>query len=314
MINWGFLGAGWIATTALAPAVHEAKNAKLQAVASRDQGRSNALQTETIYERYEDLLADPNIDAVYINLANHQHYQWTIAALAAGKHVLCEKPLALNQKEAEAMAAVAREHNRVLVEAVCTSWHPRFIRAIELIRNGDIGELSEVNSAFCFPAQSENNYRLSKDMGGGSLLDVGVYQAHVWGAVFDSAPELKIEDLNRNLGATGIDLTTQVAGRFANGGKVNAISSFEKAENQELFISGESASIEFLGGDAFTSWKKPSFLRIGDQVQEFAPTDPYQVMIENFSDHIAGKPALLPSIDQSLYVAKLLDQIKDFSK
>jgi predicted dehydrogenase len=313
MINWGFLGAGWIATTALAPAVHEAKNAKLYAVASRDQSRSNALQPETIYERYEDLLADPNIDAVYINLANHQHFQWTIAALAAGKHVLCEKPLALTQKEAEAMAAAAAEHNRVLVEAVCTSWHPRFIHAIELIKNGDIGELREVNSAFCFPAQIENNYRLSKEMGGGSLLDVGVYQAHVWGALFDNAPELKIESLNRNLGPTGIDLTTQISGQFANGVKVNAISSFEKAESQELLISGESSSIELLGSDAFTSWKKPSLLRIGDQVQEFAPIDPYRVMIENFSDHIAGKPALIPSIGQSLYVAKLLDQIKDFS-
>jgi predicted dehydrogenase len=313
MINWGFLGAGWIASTALAPAVHEAKNPKLYAVASRDRRRANALQPETIYERYEDLLADPKVDAVYINLANHQHYQWTIAALAAGKHVLCEKPLALNHKEAEAMAAAAVEHNRVLVEAVCTTWHPRFIRAIELIKHGDIGELREVNSAFCFPAQIENNYRLSKEMGGGSLLDVGVYQAHVWGAVFDSAPELKIEDLNRNLGATGIDLTTQVAGQFANGVKVNAISSFEKAESQELLVSGESSSIEFLGGDAFTSWKKPSLLRVGHQVEEFAPIDPYQVMIENFSNHISGEPALIPSIDQSLYVAKLLDQIKDFS-
>lgn len=314
MINWGFLGAGWIATTALAPAVHEAKNAKLQAVASRDQGRAQALQTETTYERYEDLLADPKIDAVYINLANHQHYEWTIAALAAGKHVLCEKPLALNQKEAEAMAAAAVKHNRVLVEAVCTSWHPRFIRAIELIKNGDIGELREINSSFCFIAQIENNYRLSKEMGGGSLLDVGVYQAHIWSALFDKTPELKIETLNRNLGATGIDLTTQINGQFANGVKVNAISSFEKSENQELLISGELASIELLGGDAFTSWRKPSLLRVGDQVQEFAPINPYLVMIENFSDHILGKPALIPTIDQSLYVARLLDQIKDFSK
>jgi xylose dehydrogenase (NAD/NADP) len=313
MINWGFLGAGWIATTALAPAVHEAKNAKLQAVASRDQGRAHALKPETIYERYEDLLADPKVDAVYINLANHQHYEWTIAALAAGKHVLCEKPLALNHKEAEAMAAAAVEHNRVLVEAVCTTWHPRFIRAVELIKNGDIGEIREVNSAFCFPAQFENNYRLSKEMGGGSLLDVGVYQAHVWSALFDNAPELKIETLYRNLGATCIDLTTQISGQFTNGVKVKAISSFEKPESQELLISGELASIELLGGDAFTSWKKPSLLRVGDQVQEFPPIDPYLVMIENFSDYILGKPALILSINQSLFVAKLLDQIKDFS-
>jgi predicted dehydrogenase len=150
-------------------------------------------------------------------------------------------------------------------------------------------------------------------MGGGSLLDVGVYQAHIWSAIFDNTPELKIEDLTRNPGASGIDLTTQISGQFSNGVKVNAISSFEKAESQELLISGELTNIELLGSDAFTSWKKPSLLRVGDQVQEFEPIDPYRVMIENFSDHILGKPALIPSIGQSLYVAKLLDQIKDFS-
>jgi predicted dehydrogenase len=118
MINWGFLGAGWIASKALAPAVHSAKNATLYAVASQDRSRSEKLSPKQIHNSYEDLLADPEIDAVYINLANHQHFDWTLAALAAGKHVLCEKPLALNYVQAQMMAEAAAKNDRLLVEAV----------------------------------------------------------------------------------------------------------------------------------------------------------------------------------------------------
>lgn len=314
MINWGFLGAGWVATKALAPAVHSARNAKLHAVASRDQSRAEALGPEKTYKSYEELLADSEIDAVYINLANHQHFQWAIAALNAGKHVLCEKPLALNYEQAQLMADAATKNNRTLVEALWNQWHPRFTRIVELVANGDIGALTEIKSSFCFPAQLENNYRLQKEMGGGSLLDVGVYQAHIWRALSHGNLELNIESLNQNMGATGIDLTTQINATLSSGVKINALSSFEAAELQEMIITGESATIECLGNEAFTSWKKPSSLRIGNQIEEFAPVDPYSLMIENFSDAISGKPAWVPAVEQSLWVAKLLDQIGAFNK
>ena len=314
MINWGFLGAGWIATKALAPAVHEAKNARLFAVASQDRSRASALAPERIYDRYEDLLADPEIDAVYINLANHQHYQWTIAALAAGNHVLCEKPLSLNYAQGQLMADAATKYDRVLVEAVWNRWHPRFARIVELVNGGDIGVLKRIESSFCFPAQLENNYRLEIEMGGGSLLDVGVYQAHLWRALLHGEPELNIESLTENIGSTGVDLTTQIVGKLGNSVEISALSSFEMPESQKLVISGELATIEFPGNDAFTSWNKPSLLRIGDHVQEFAPVDPYRLMIENVGAYILGESAWIPPVAQSLYVAKLLDQIKAFDK
>lgn len=310
MIRWGFLGAGWIATTALAPAVHSAKNGILHGVASRDRGRAAALHPQKVYERYEDLLADPEIDAVYINLANHQHCQWTVAALAAGKDVLCEKPLALDLAQGQVMAAAAKKYNRILVEAVWSRWHPRFVRILELVAGGDIGELVGIDSSFCFTAQFHDNYRLISEMGGGSLLDVGVYQAHVWRALNQGEPELKIESLSRTLGGTGEDLTTQIYGELSNGVKISALASFEMPEMQRLVISGELATIECLGNDAFTSWNKPSSMRIGDHLQEFAPVDPYCTMIENFGNYIKGASAWIPPIEQSLYVMKLLDQIK----
>lgn len=310
MINWGFLGAGWIATKALAPAVHSAGNASLHAVASQNRNRAQALAPQKVYERYEDLLADPQIDAVYINLANHQHCQWAIAALDAGKHVLCEKPLALNFAQAQQIADAAVRNNRVLVEAVWSRWHPRFARIVELVNRGDIGAITSVTSSFTFPAQLENNYRLSPEMGGGSLLDVGVYQAHLWRALNHGEPELTIETLHRNMGKTGIDLTTQVSATFSNGVGISSVSSFEKPETQEIVIAGELATIECLGNDAFASWNTVSSLHIGEHIQTFAAVDPYRLMVEDFSHHIMGEPAWIPTIDQSLYVAKLLDQIQ----
>jgi predicted dehydrogenase len=310
MIRWGFLGAGWIATTALAPAVHSAKNGILHGVASRDPGRAEALHPKKVYEKYEDLLADPEIDAVYINLANYQHCQWAVAALAAGKDVLCEKPLALDLAQGQVMVDAAKKYNRLLVEAVWNRWHPRFVRIVELVAGGDIGKLVGIDSSFCFTGEFQNNYRLNSEMGGGSLLDVGVYQAHVWRALSQGEPELKIDSLTQSLGATGEDLTTQIYGELSNGVKISALSSFEMPEMQRLVISGQAATIECQGNDAFTSWRKPSSMRIGNHLQEFAPVDPYSIMIENFGNYIKGEPAWIPPIEQSLYVMQLLDQIK----
>jgi D-xylose 1-dehydrogenase (NADP+, D-xylono-1,5-lactone-forming) len=182
-IRWGFLGAGSIATKALRPAVFAAQNATLYAVASRDVARSQSLEPEKIHTSYEDLLNDPDVDAVYISLANDQHCNWSIKALNAGKHVLCEKPIAMNANEARSMADAAKANDRLLVEAVWTRWHPRFIRMVELVRNGAIGEIQSIDSSFTFPGSLEGNYRLIPEMGGGSLFDVGPYPLHAFSAL-----------------------------------------------------------------------------------------------------------------------------------
>lgn len=314
MISWGFLGAGWIAKTALAPAVHAAPNATLQAVASRDLARAQGLGAHTVYQRYEDLLADPSIDAVYINLANDQHCQWSIAALAAGKHVLCEKPIALDFAQAQLMAAAAQKYDRVLVEAVWNQWHPRLIRTIELIQAGDIGDLTGIDSSFCFTGNFADNYRLDPTKGGGSLLDVGVYQVHAWAALNPGALDLQISSNKQDCSDSGVDLTTRISGFLGNTVTVDAIASFEMPEQQHLVITGDRACIEFLGNDAFTSWHKESELRIGNQVQQFAPVDPYRVMVENFGEHITGKDGWIVPMEQSLAVMQVIDQIKSFRR
>ena len=314
MISWGFLGAGWIAKSALAPAVHAASNATLRAVASRDHGRAQGLSPQIVYERYEDLLSDPTIDAVYISLANDQHCKWSIAAMAAGKHVLCEKPIALDFAQTQEMADAAKKYDRVLVEAVWSQWHPRFIRAVELIQAGDIGKLTGIDSSFCFTGNFTDNYRLDPAMGGGSLLDVGVYQAHAWAALHPSAMNLQISSVAENISTSGVDLTTKISGRLGESVNIDAIASFEMPEQQHLVISGDLASIEFLGNEAFTSWHKESDLRIGDQVERFAPVDPYRLMVEHFGEHISGEDGWIMPMSQSLAVMQVIDQIKAFNR
>jgi xylose dehydrogenase (NAD/NADP) len=313
-IKWGFLGASWVASTALVPAVTAANNATLFAVASRDLERSRTLNPTKVHATYENLISDPEVDAVYISLANHLHLEWAVKALNSGKHVLCEKPLATSRAEAKLMADAAVANDKLLVEAVWTRWHPRFERMVELVRNGDIGQLQNINSAFTFTTTFTENYRLLPEMGGGSLLDVGPYQAHVWAALAPKDAQLKIESAVANFGPTGIDLTTKVTATLDDSVAVSALTSFEQDEKQSLVVSGESASLEFPQGQAFTSWKEASSIKIGDHVENFAPVDPFTLMIEAVGNRINGEPVWLPSLRESLWVMDALDKIKAFSR
>jgi predicted dehydrogenase len=308
-LRWGFIGAGNIATVALAPAVHKATNSILFAVASGDVARSEKLEPVKVHATYADLIEDPDVDAIYISLPNHLHSKWAIAALSAGKDVLCEKPLGLSYLDSLAMSNAAQASGRLLVEATWTAWHPRFKRAYELVRAGDIGEITEIDSVFTFKGNLENNYRLDPAMGGGSLLDVGLYQVHVWCGLSDGAFEVELDSVEVKRAVSGIDLTTQVAGHINKSVRVSALSSFELPDQQKISITGKAGSINFQGSQAFTSWKEPSSLAIGSHLEEFEAVDAYQLMVENFADYVQGKGGWVLPITQSLEVARVLDQI-----
>ena len=313
-IRWGFLGASWVAKTALVPAVKNATNATLQAVASRDPKRSAAFEPIKVHNSYDDLLADQNVDAVYISLANHLHCEWAIKALNAGKHVLCEKPLATTSVEAQLMAAAATANDRLLIEAVWTRWHPRFSRLVEIVHAGELGELRSIDSVFQLPGDFVDNYRTTPEFGGGSLLDVGPYQVHTWVALQGIECELKVLELDRNIGPTGIDMTTQVTAQMssanANRIEVRALASFERPEQQRLVVTGSLNQLECIGNEAFTSWNKASSISIGERQEDFAPIDPFQVMIQDFGSRITGDAGWLPTLGESIRVMEILDQIR----
>jgi D-xylose 1-dehydrogenase (NADP+, D-xylono-1,5-lactone-forming) len=314
MINWGFLGAGYIASQALAPAVNAASNSKLYAVASRDLAKAQRLSATKSYTSYQELIDDPLVDVVYINLPNHLHAKWSIAALNAGKNVLCEKPFAMDLSQANAMADAAKESGKLLVEAVWARWHPRFIRAVEIVKSGQIGQLTSIESEFSFMAKLAGDYRNEVGMGGGANLDVGTYQIHLWSALVDLTNNVEITSVKKNLAASGVDLTTVVEAKIGESLLVKATSSFEREGRQEITIKGEKGEIAFSVGEAFTNWHKPSELSITSdgksRTEVFESVDPYQLMVESVSAQVGGLSAWLVPIPESLLVMSLLDQIR----
>jgi len=178
-------------------------------VASRSQGSADAYAKEWKIERvhgsYEALLADPEIDVIYNPLPNHLHAEWTIKAVEAGKHVLCEKPLALTVDEVDAVAAAAKKHGRVVAEAFMYRHHPQTLKVREMVKSGSIGNLKLMRGSFSFVLNDETNIRLDPAMGGGSIWDIGCYPISYMRTVVGAEPKSVFGQ--QVTGPTGIDDT-----------------------------------------------------------------------------------------------------------
>src|SRR5689334_21224976 len=178
VLNWGLLSTARI-NDALIPPLHASKRNHLVAVASRTQEAADQYAREKKIPRalgsYEALLADPEIDVIYNPLPNHLHAEWTIKAVEAGKHVLCEKPLALSVDEVDAIRDAARKHGRVVMEAFMYRHHPQTLKVQEIIKSGVLGTLKLLRGSFSFFLSREKDVRLDPEMGGGSIWDIGCY-------------------------------------------------------------------------------------------------------------------------------------------
>ena len=178
-VRWGVLSTAGHARNTVIPAIQAASNAEVVGVASRDKDRAGAfadrLGIPNAYGRYEDLLADPSIAAIYIPLPNHMHKPWSIRAAEAGKHVLCEKPIALNAQEAEEMVQVFADAGLKLAEAFQWRHHPQGLQLRDMVRGGAIGEMKLIDAGFSFMLTESGNVRWDPTMGGGALYDVGCY-------------------------------------------------------------------------------------------------------------------------------------------
>jgi len=310
-VRWGFIGAGYVASRAMAPAVHAATGAELYAVASRDVSRSAELEPTVVHNSYSDLIDDPNVDAVYISLTNVQHKEWVLAAVNAGKHVLCEKPLALNADEVRIMLSAAEHNQRLLVEAVWTRWQPRMQRMAEIIRRGDIGDVRRISTAFTFQGDLAGNYRSDPDMGGGALLDVGCYQAHLWLMLLGESVDFALQNVERAVGPTGIDLTTSVRAQLNGTIDTDSLSSFDLAPEQKIIVEGSAATMRTGVGEAFTLWKQEATLMVGETTETFAPDDAFSLMVQDVSAAIRGESSSVFPSASSLRAAEILDSIRN---
>ena len=309
-VRWGFLGAGFIASRALAPAVHAAEGALLQAVAARDVDRARALgPAGSAYDDYRAVLEDPDVDVVYVALPNDDHLPRTLAALEAGKHVLCEKPLGLDAGQVAQVGDAASRTGRLAVEATWYRWHPRSIRSRELVREGVVGDPTSLSTAFCFGDVPAGNYRLDPSRGGGAWYDVGCYG--VSAAHLLLGDDLAVTRATRREGPTGVDLETRALLLTPGGALAEVLASIDAPEHQDLTVHGSTGSLTW-SAPQLTSWREAAELTVtrprGDPlVETFAPVDAYQLMVEQVSRCVRGDGEPVVTLAESLRVAATMD-------
>lgn len=192
-VRWGLLSTSRFAQTKILPALRGCQHVEVAAIASRDLGRARAVADQhgipRAYGSYDELLADPAVDLIYNPAPHHLHVAWSIKALEAGKHVLCEKPIAMTAAEAETLLAAARRHPRQKVmEAFMYRLHPQWRRAVELVRGGGVGEPLVVQSLFSYFNEDPDNIRNRADIGGGALMDIGCYAISLARLVLGAEP------------------------------------------------------------------------------------------------------------------------------
>ncbi|HZB98195.1 MAG TPA: Gfo/Idh/MocA family oxidoreductase [Candidatus Sulfotelmatobacter sp.] len=290
-LGWGIVGAAWIADIAVAPAIAESRNGRLVALASRSPERAEELAVRhgiaRVHQSYQEVVDDPQVDCVYIPLINSRHREWAVRALRAGKHVLCEKPLAMNADEAVEMARVAAESGRLLMEAFMYRFHPRTRQFVEGIEES-VGGVRHVHACFGFPLSRSENYRWQPALGGGALLDVGCYVVNVSRWILGEPTSIAA-----TAHAEEVDLSVSISLGFRDA-QASLWASFESAEHQELVVVGERgvARLE----KPFTSHRDPH--------------DPYRLMVEAFADAVAqGGHAPIP-LGDSIANLRLLDSLR----
>lgn len=308
-VRWGVLGCASIAIEKVIPSFAHVADAEVVAIASRSQAKAaetaTALGIPRAHGSYEALLADPDVDAVYIPLPNHLHAEWTIRAARAGKHVLCEKPLAPDRATAETMVAAAAEAGVLLMEAFMYRLHPTWVTAKRMVDDGEIGELRAIQSVFTFHGDDPTSIHNVAAYAGGSLYDIGCYPINVSRWFFDAEPDRILAQVARHPD-WGVDVTVSAVLGFGDR-QASFVCSTLIEDSQRVELLGSAGRIvipipfnipldrpttitHFAGGNPP---EEP-----GTRVIEFETRDQYAIEIEQFSAAVrAGGPVPIPPED-----------------
>lgn len=287
-IQWGILGTANIARAALIPAMRNAANSVPIAVGSRESSRAKEFARENDlpvwYGSYEELLANPELDAIYIALPNSLHKEWSIKAAQAGKHILCEKPLALNAQECTEMEGAAKANGVRLMEAFMYRFHPRTEQVKRMIDSGRIGRLSAIDAAFTFRLTKKENIRFSSQLGGGALMDVGCYCVNVIRTM--TAQEPNLVTAFKVTGESGVDLRLTGNMLLPKGVIAHFDCSLVDERREHYTIAGENGYLYV--DQAFLPGIEASRIyevcgRDHKVVHEVKGEDEYQLMVEHFS-------------------------------
>jgi predicted dehydrogenase len=294
VVRWGVLSTADIARKKVIPGMRRAGLTRIQAIASRDAGTARHVADELgiphAHGSYEALLADPDVDAVYIPLPNHLHAEWTIAAVRAGKHVLCEKPIAMTVGEAERMADAADTAGVLLMEAFMYRLHPSWVAVRELVEGGRVGRLTSVQSWFSYYNDDPANIRNIREIGGGALYDIGCYNVNLSRLLFGGEP-IDVQAAIERDPVSGVDTLTTAILRF-DGGLATFTCSTRSEDDQRVHIYGTDGRIEVAIPFNIPP-DRPSTITIAHggeppvapdtEVFTFETADPYAVEVEAFS-------------------------------
>jgi predicted dehydrogenase len=308
-VKWGIMSTAHINRLFIAGA-RQASNVELLAVASRDQAAAERYAAEHGLPRahggYEALLADPDVEAVYISLPNSMHIEWAERALEAGKHVLCEKPLSRRESDVHHAFDVAERERRLLMEAFMYRHNPQTRRLTELVADGAIGRLRVIRGAFSFFAADPANVRLSTALDGGALMDVGCYC--VSGARL-LAGEPERVSAEQALGGDGVDIAFVGTMRFSNDVIAHFDAGLAFCDRDELEVVGESGSL-FLD-DPWHCREPVIELRRDDGVEriELEPVDSYGLEAGNLSAAIRGEAQPLLGRDDAVGQARAIEAL-----
>ncbi|XID93109.1 Gfo/Idh/MocA family protein [Paenibacillaceae bacterium WGS1546] len=313
-LRWGILGCAAIADRAVIPAIAASETGELAGIASRNGDKAKAKAEQfgipKFYGSYEALLADPEIDAVYIPLPNHLHKQYTFAAAKAGKHILCEKPLALDAREAQEMVDYCKQAGVHLAEAFMYRHHPRIARVKEMIASGEIGQLRAIRGVFTYNgAANKGDIRQVKAWGGGGLYDVGVYPLSAARWITGAEPEAVTVHALFSPEHDDVDMMASGLVEFAGSVALTFDCGMWASFRNELEIVGTDGTIVL----------KPSFLpdkendtievRIGDRIRTEGPygVDAYVAQADQFARVVRGEEAPLYAAEDAVANMKLVD-------
>ncbi|QSF44850.1 Gfo/Idh/MocA family protein [Paenibacillus tianjinensis] len=303
-LRWGIIGCAQIATGSVMPAILESETGIIEAVASRGLEKSSAVAAEfginKAYGSYEELLADKDIDAVYIPLPNHLHREWVIRAAEAGKHVLCEKPIALNSTEAAEMVEACRKAGVHLAEAYMYRHHPRIAELREIISRGDIGELRSIRGTFTYnDAGDISNIRFKSAWGGGSLYDVGCYPLSAARLLFGAEPEAVTVQAIFSPEHDNVDMMASGLVEFPGGVSLIFDCGMWAYNRQLLEVLGTEGRIEIPMPFNARFEDAEFYVHTGGEVSRFAATgaNPYVRQADDFAAAVSGSKPIVAGDD-----------------
>lgn len=319
-VRWGVISTALIGTQKVVPAMQRAGNVVVAAIASRDGAKAraaaDALGIATAHASYEALLADPDIDAIYNPLPNHLHVPWTIRALEAGKHVLCEKPVGLDAAEARRLVEARDRTGRLVAEAFMVRHHPQWRRVRELVDAGRIGEARAVQTFFSYFNEDAANIRNQADIGGGGLYDIGCYAVVTARHVFAAEPVRVVALVERDP-VFGTDRLTSGMAEFPGGRQLTFTCSTRLARHQRVTVAGTQGRIEvdvpFNAEPARVSTVRVDDARDvyggGQEVIAFDPVDQYTLQGEAFSRAVLGQAPLEWPIEDAVANMAVIDAL-----